>query len=216
MKFDIITIFPDQIKAFTNEGVFHIAQKKKLVDIQVHDLRKWTTDKHKTVDDRPFGGGPGMIMKIEPIYKAINELMQKNSKVILVTPKGDLFDQSKAKALAEDSQAHYIILCGHYEGFDERIHKHLTDIELSVGNFVLSGGEIPALIIVDAITRLLPGVLGNVDSLVEETFENDSFEYPQYTRPDVFNKWKVPDILLSGDHKKVAQWKSKNTKSASC
>jgi tRNA (guanine37-N1)-methyltransferase len=216
ITFDILTIFPEQITQFLDFGVTRIAQENKLLKYTARDLRKYTTDRHKTVDDRPYGGGAGMVMKVEPVYKALKDIKQKNSKVILMTPTGQTFDQKMAKELAQIDQdkknAHYIVLCGHYEGFDHRIHQHLADMEVSVGNYVLSGGELGALIIIDAVTRLVPGVLGNESSLDEESFENDSLEYPHFTRPEVFNDWKVPDVLLSGNHQDIAEWRSTNSK----
>lgn len=208
MKVDIITIFPAQVSSFTSEGIFRIA-KDSGVDIKVHDLRAWTTDKHKTVDDRPFGGGAGMVMKVEPIYKAVNDLKKENSLVLLTSPKGKRFNSKYAKSLSKKD--HLIIICGHYEGVDERVRKHLVDQEISIGDYVLSGGELPALVIVDAILRHVSGILGNPESLKEESFERDmKSEYPQYTRPEEFHGWKVPDVLLSGDHKKIENWRKKN------
>lgn len=216
ITFDILTIFPEQITDYLKYGLTRIAQENNLLQYNAVDLRKYTTDKHNKVDDRPYGGGAGMVMKVEPVYRALEDLRKNNSIVILTTPTGKTFDQELAKELAKVDQdkkeAHYIILCGHYEGFDYRIHEHLADMEISVGNYVLSGGELGALIMVDAISRLVPGVLGNEESLDEESFENDSLEYPQYTRPEDFNSWKVPDILLSGDHQKIADWRDQNSK----
>ena len=212
MKITILTIFPDQVLNYLEYGVTRIAKEANLVEYEVVDLRKWTTDKHKTVDDKPYGGGAGMVMKVEPVYKALSEIKQENSKVIILTPVGKTLDQPMVKQFAEDKSAHYILICGHYEGFDYRIHKHLADLELSVGNYVLSGGELGALVFADAVTRLIPGVLGNESSLNEESFENDTLEYPQYTRPEEFNGWKVPDILLSGNHKNILEWRKTNTK----
>lgn len=202
---DIVTIFPKQVEAFLAEGIFRIARKQGIA-INVHDLRKWTTDKHKTVDDHPFGGGPGMVMKVEPFYQAVSELKKKNTTVILTSPRGKPFNQHVAKELAHRN--HLILLCGHYEGVDERVREHLADMDISIGEYVLSGGELPALVVSDAVLRQIPGVLGNPDSLTEESFETDTpLEYPQYTRPEVFRRWRVPDVLMSGDHKKVAQWR---------
>ncbi|MFH1546897.1 MAG: tRNA (guanosine(37)-N1)-methyltransferase TrmD [bacterium] len=206
MKIDIITIFPAQISSFTSEGIFRIA-KDAGVDIKVHDLREWTKDKHKTVDDRPFGGGAGMVMKVEPIYDALKDLRRKDSLVLLTSPKGKVFNSKYAKALSK--KEHLIIICGHYEGVDERVKQYLVDEEVSIGSYVLSGGELPALVIVDALLRQIPGVLGNPESLDEESFEDEmKSEYPQYTRPENFKGWKVPDVLLSGDHKKVNEWRT--------
>jgi tRNA (guanine37-N1)-methyltransferase len=209
MKVDIITIFPAQVGSFISEGIFRIA-KDAGVDIKVHDLRAWTTDKYRKVDDRPFGGGAGMVMKVEPIFKALKDLKKKDSLVLLTSPKGKTFNSKYAKSLSK--KEHIIIICGHYEGVDERVRKYLIDEEVSIGNYVLSGGELPALVMVDALLRHIPGVLGNPKSLKEESFEGDmKSEYPQYTRPEKFEGWEVPDVLLSGDHKKIEEWRGKNT-----
>lgn len=205
MKFDIVTIFPKQIETFVSEGVFRIAKEKGAVEIEVHDLRKWTKDAHKTVDDTPFGGGAGMVMKIEPIYEAIKELKKEGTKVIITTPRGEKLSQSMLKKLSTDYD-HYIIICGHYEGIDERVHENLADIEISIGDFVLSGGELPSLVLMDGIVRLLDGVLGNANSLSEESFE-EGLEYPQYTKPANFMGWEVPEVLLSGHHGKIEEWR---------
>ena len=211
-KFDIITIFPNTIEEYINTGIVRIAREKGLVEINVHDLRKWTTDKHKTVDDTPYGGGPGMIMKIEPIYKAIKELKKENTLVAITTPKGEQLKQKKLVEFSKEKDLHMIILCGRYEGFDQRIHDYLVDYEFSVGEYVLSGGELPALVLVDGITRLISGVLGNESSLEEETFNEDFLEYPQYTKPEIFNKWSVPKVLLSGNHKEIEKFRKKGLK----
>jgi tRNA (guanine37-N1)-methyltransferase len=210
MQFDIITIFPNIIEEYINTGIVSNALKKSLVEINVHDLRKWTDDKHKTVDDTPYGGGPGMIMKIEPVYKAIQELREENSIVAIATPKGKTVTQSVLKKFSLERDLHMIILCGRYEGFDQRIHDYLVDYEFSIGNYVLSGGEIPALTLVDGITRLVLGVLGNEESLDTESFTDGKLEYPQYTKPEVFNDWKVPKVLLSGNHEKIKKYRQKS------
>jgi tRNA (guanine37-N1)-methyltransferase len=207
MKIDIITIFPKQVSTFLEEGLFRIAQSKKLLEIKVHNLRDWTDDNHHTVDDTPFGGGAGMVMKAEPIFKAVESLKGKDSKVIVTTPRGEKLVQKTLKKFADKGNAHYIIICGHYEGIDERVHEHLVDHEVSVGDYVLSGGELPALVLVDGIVRLLPGVLGNEDSLSDESFNDGHLEYPQYTRPADFRGMRVPEILLSGDHGKIKEWR---------
>ena len=212
MKFDIITIFPNIIHGYINTGILRIAQEKNLVDIQIHDLRKWTEDKHRTVDDTPYGGGPGMVMKVEPIYKAIQELKKDNSVVCITTPKGEKLTQSKFKKLSENTSTHYIIICGRYEGVDQRVHENLVDYEFSIGEYILSGGELPALVFIDGITRLIPGVLGNEESLDSESFNNgNNLDFPQYTKPENFNGWKVPEVLLSGDHKEIKDWRDKNS-----
>ncbi|MGI6423185.1 MAG: tRNA (guanosine(37)-N1)-methyltransferase TrmD [Candidatus Dojkabacteria bacterium] len=206
-KFDIITIFPNIVEEYINTGIVRIAREKGLAQIDVHDLRKWTTDKHKTVDDTPYGGGPGMIMKIEPIYNAIKELKKENTIVAITTPKGEKLVQRKLVEFSQQKDLHMIILCGRYEGFDQRIHDHLVDYEFSIGEYVLSGGELPALVLVDGITRLIPGVLGNEESLIDESFTNNTLDFPQYTKPEKFQNWQVPEILLSGDHRKIEEWR---------
>lgn len=211
IKFDILTIFPESISAYINSSIVKRAQEKELVEIVVHNLRDWSTDKHSTVDDTPYGGGPGMVMKVEPVFNALNDLRKENSKVFMTTPKGEKLVQNKLVQLSKDKNAHYIVLCGHYEGFDQRIHDYLIDYEFSIGEYVLSGGEIPALVLIDGITRLIPGVLGNKESLLAESFTNDVLDFPQYTKPSEFNDWKVPDVLLSGNHKEIKEWRDKNS-----
>lgn len=208
IEFDIVTIFPKQIESFISEGVFRIGQEKGLVNINVHNLRKWTHDNHKSVDDTPFGGGAGMVIKPEPVYEAVDELKRDSTKIIITTPRGKLLKQNDLKGFSTKS-SHYIILAGHYEGFDERIHE-LADYEVSIGEYVLSGGELPTLILIDGIIRLLPGVLGNSESLVEESFEI-GLEYPQYTRPKEFRGKSVPEILLSGNHKEIKEWRKEQS-----
>ncbi len=215
MKIDIITLFPKMFDAIFNQSIIKRAKEKGLVTIETHDLRKWSKGKYKQVDDKPFGGGAGMVLMIEPIANAINELRTQDSIVIATTAKGNIFKQSVAKKLSENK--HLIILAGHYEGFDQRILDHLTDFNISIGNFVLTGGEIPAMAIIDATLRLIPGVLGNEKSPQNDSFYKDdkTKQYPVYTRPKEFkykNKiLKVPDVLLSGDPKKITIWQ-KNIK----
>jgi tRNA (guanine37-N1)-methyltransferase len=213
MKFDIVTIFPNVIQEYVNTGMLRIAQEKNLVEINVHDLRKWTEDKHKTVDDTPYGGGPGMVMKVEPIYKAIRELKQEDSIVCITTPKGEKLTQSKVEELSQKENTHYIIICGRYEGVDQRVHDHLVDFEFSIGEYILSGGELPALVLIDSVTRLIPGVLGNEKSLESESFTKErKLDFPQYTKPEEFKGWKVPKVLLSGNHKEIKEWREKHSK----
>ncbi len=212
MEFDIITIFPNIVEEYINTGILSKAIKKDLVKVNVHNLRKWSTDKHKTVDDTPYGGGPGMIMKIEPIYNAIEELRQENTIVALTTPKGEKLEQSNLQEFSQKENLHMIILCGRYEGFDQRIHDHLVDYEFSIGDYILSGGELPALVLVEGITRLIPGVLGNEYSLEEETFKEGKIEYPQYTKPEKFQDLEVPKVLLSGNHKEIKKYRQKSQK----
>ena len=220
LKFDIITIFPEMFSSYLKESLISRAQKKKLIKINVHNLRKWTNDRHKTVDDRPYGGGLGMVLKIEPIYRAVQTLKSKvksqKSKVILFTPRGRQFNQKIAYQLSKLNQI--ILICGRYEGADERVAKYIADMELSIGPYDLMGGELPAMIVMETIARLIPGVLGKEELLKERiTKEKGFIEYPQYTRPEVFSPrkeiyWKVPKILLSGHHKKIKEWRKKRQK----
>ena len=214
MKFDIITIFPKIFDSYFNESIIKRAQARKLIKINLHNLRDYTNDKHKTVDDKPYGGGPGMVMMVEPIFKAVTKLKVKSQKlkVILFSPKGKKFDQKMAKRFSKLDRL--IMICGRYEGVDERVAKYIVDEEVSVGDYVLTGGEIPVMIVVDAVTRLIPGVIA-LESLKEESFglrksqylANCQYEYPQYTRPEKFLKWSVPKVLLSGNHKKIEEWR---------
>ncbi len=204
MIIDILTLFPKMFENILGESMLKIAQAKGLVEINLRNLRDWTSDAHKTADDKTFGGGPGMVMKIEPVWRAVKELCGATGKVILLTPQGKRFDQTTAKRLSK--KEHLVLICGHYEGVDERI-RELADEEVSIGDYVLTGGEIPALVMVDAITRLVPGVLGHSDSVHQESFENSLLEYPQYTRPAEFKGMKVPGVLLSGNHKKIERWR---------
>jgi len=214
MKFDIITIFPKIFDSYFNESIIKRAQARKLIKINLHNLRDYTNDKHKTVDDKPYGGGPGMVMMVEPIFKAVTKLKVKSQKlkVILFSPKGKKFDQKMAKRFSKLDRL--IMICGRYEGVDERVAKYIADEEVSVGDYVLTGGEIPVMIVVDAVTRLIPGVIA-LESLKEESFglrksqylANCQYEYPQYTRPEKFLKWSVPKVLLSGNHKKIEEWR---------
>jgi len=191
------------------------AQKKKLIKINIHNLRKWTSDVHKTVDDRPYGGGLGMVIKVEPVFRAVSTLKSKikskKSKIILFTPRGRQFTQSIAHSLSKLDRL--ILICGRYEGVDERVAKHIADLELSMGPYDLMGGELPAMTVIEAAARLIPGVLGKQELLKERiTKEKGFIEYPQYTRPEVFKKWKVPKVLLSGNHKKIGEWRGKRGK----
>ncbi len=244
MNFHIITIFPNIFDSYFNESILKRAQKNNLIKIIIHDLRRWTNDKHKTIDDRPFGGGAGMVMKIEPIYKALHEIaplikggrgVKLKSKIILLSAKGKTWNQQLAKQYAK--LENIVLICGRYEGVDERVKK-FVDEEISIGNYVLTGGELPAMTIIDSITRLLPNVLGNKESLQNESFNKqiinqkparqaspveaggskiiNYLEYPQYTRPEVFTagskKYRVPKMLLSGNHNKIEQWRRKHSK----
>ncbi|MDP3803925.1 MAG: tRNA (guanosine(37)-N1)-methyltransferase TrmD [Candidatus Omnitrophota bacterium] len=203
MRIDVLTLFPKMFENILGESILKRAQQKGLVDIKVHNLRDWTSDTHKTADDKPFGGGAGMVLKVEPVYKALEELKYK-SKVILLTPQGKKLDQQLVKKLAKEKRL--ILICGHYEGVDERV-RELADEEISIGDYILTCGEIPALVIIDSVARLIPGVLGHDESTIQESFEDNLLEYPQYTRPADFVGMKVPEILLSGNHKKIEEWR---------
>jgi tRNA (guanine37-N1)-methyltransferase len=204
MHIDVLTLFPDMFPGVLNESILKRAQENKKARISVYDLRNWTHDQRKTVDDKPYGGGPGMVIKPEPVYEACDDLCKKNSYVILLTPQGEKFNQAIAKELT--AQKRILLICGHYEGFDERIRQK-ADREISIGDYILTGGEIPAMVVIDAVIRLLPGVLGEEASLKDESFNDGLLEYPHYTRPSVFRNMKVPQVLLSGDHKKIEKWR---------
>jgi len=224
MKFDVITIFPDLFKGFLSESLLARAQKKRLLKIKAHDLRKWTKDRHKTVDDRPYGGGAGMVLKIEPIFRAVKSLRfkvkSKKNRVILLSAKGKTFTQKDARRLAKYDQI--IMICGRYEGVDERVAKNIADEEVSIGNYILFGGEVPAMVMTEAISRLIPGVIAKEESTKLESFsdkEAKTKEYPQYTRPEAIKLkvksgklkvLRVPKVLLSGDHKKIQEWREQN------
>ena len=212
MKFDIITIFPEIFDSFLKESLIARAQKNDLIKIKVHNLRKWAVDKHKSVDDRPFGGGLGMVLKIEPIYKAIKSIKKrKKTKIILFTPRGKKFNQKMAYQLSKLDQI--IMICGRYEGVDERVAKHIADLKLSIGDYDLMGGDLPAMIVIETVSRLVPGVIGKPGLLKERiTKEKGFIEYPQYTRPEIFQKWRVPKVLLSGNHQKINEWRKKQGK----
>ena len=235
MKFNVITIFPDIISNYCGESILKRGQEKKVITINSVDLRDFTNDKHNTVDDTPYGGGPGMVMKAEPIFKALKNLdaipfkkvdgltkvkkifngsLSKKKKTILLSPRGKQFDQRMAEKFSKLDEITFV--CGRYEGIDQRVVDNMVDEEVSIGPYVLAGGELGALVIVEAVSRLVSGVLGNPESLEEETFniskKNNGVnkEYPQYTKPDDFKGWKVPSVLLSGNHKKIEEWRSKN------
>lgn len=213
LRIDILTIFPEIFHTPFNVSIIKKAQEKKEVTITVHNLRRWADDKRGTVDDRPYGGGVGMILKPEPIFKAVEQLKEKakskkkRTKTILLSPQGEVLKQSKSEILSK--LGHLILICGHYEGVDERIRDYLVDEEVSIGDYILTGGEIPALVLVDTVVRLIPGVLVKREALQRESFQKNLLEYPQYTRPENFRGLKVPKILLSGDHKKIQDWQEK-------
>lgn len=218
IRFDIITIFPEIFASYLGESLIARAQAKKLIKITIHNLRKFANDSRGTVDDRPFGGGLGMVIKIEPVYKAVQFIKSKfkikNSKlrkIILFTPRGKKFTQKIANQLSKVDQI--IFICGRYEGVDERVARHIADMELSIGDYDLMGGELPAMVAIESISRLVPGVLGKEALLKERITKSGGFiEYAQYTRPEVFKKWPVPKVLLSGNHKNIEAWKKAHGK----
>jgi len=213
MQFDILTIFPEMFASYLNESIIKRARKNKIIKINFHNIRDFATDKHKTVDDRPYGGGPGMVMKIEPLYRCLKSIKKKRqSKTYLLSAPGIFFNQQTAAKLSHLSQV--TLICGRYEGVDARIKKYI-DGEISVGPYVLTGGELPALTVIDAVTRLLPGVLGDNQSSKDESFTTSKKfkEHPHYTRPEKFNSQSVPKTLLSGNHSKIAAWRKKMSKS---
>lgn len=219
MKFDIITIFPEIFDSYFNESLLKRAQEKKLLEIRIHNLRDWTKDVHKTVDDKPFGGGLGMVLKVEPLYRAVSTLKLKvkneKRKIIVFTPRGKKFTQKKADGYSKLDQL--IMICGRYEGVDERVGKYIADEQISIGNYDLMGGELAAMVVVETVARLIPGVIGKQEFLKEHMKEGGFVEYPQYTRPEIFDngagaKWRVPQVLISGDHKKIEEWRKKHGK----
>ncbi len=211
MRFHIITIFPEFFSGPFEHGVIRRAQTDGLLEIHVHDLRNWTYDRHRTVDDRPFGGGEGMLLKPQPLFEAVEAILPERTgthNVILLSPQGRPFTQSLARQFSRVDDL--LLICGRYEGVDERVAQHLADEEISIGNFVLSGGEAAAVVIIDAVARLLPGVLGNEDSARNESFSDDSeglLDCPQYTRPAEFRGWKVPEVLMGGNHEEIKRWR---------
>jgi len=215
MLVDIITIFPGVFKPYFEESILKIAQKKRKLKIGLHNLRDYTLDKHAKVDDRPFGGGPGMVMMFEPIFRAVAAIKRRRNgrgrvaKVILLSPQGKTFNQKIAEKLSK--YKHLILICGRYEGVDERVRRELVDEEISIGDYVLTGGELAAMVLVDAVIRLIPGVLGHQDSSRFESFSENLLEYPQYTRPADFRGMRIPEVLLSGNHKKIKEWRRKES-----
>lgn len=210
MTIDILTLFPEMFRGPFDESIIKRAQTKSLIEIKIHNLRDWTEDKRGTVDDKPYGGGVGMVLMVEPIYKALQALKPKDKnlkpKIILLSAGGKVFNQNKAQEFSKID--HLILICGHYEGVDQRVIDHLVDEEISIGDYVLTGGELPAMVVVDAVTRLITGVLEKPEATQFESFSKKTpLEYPQYTRPEDFQDWKVPDILLSGNHKKIEEWR---------
>jgi tRNA (guanine37-N1)-methyltransferase len=217
MTFHIVTIFPKIFESYFNYGVLGNAVKKKIVKIKIHDLREFASDKRRTVDDTVYGGGAGMLLKVEPIWRCVESIKKKikgkgrKTKIVLFCARGKRYEQSQAKRLAKFTDI--IMICGRYEGVDERVAKHIVDETISIGEYILTGGEIPAMILVDSISRFLPNILGNYDSSAHESFEKKGYlEYPQYTKPAEFRSWKVPGVLMSGNHKKIEEWRKKNSK----
>ncbi len=206
MKIDVLTLFPAMFAGPLDESIVMRARRTGLLEVTLHQLRDYAHDRHKTVDDRPFGGGPGMLLKPEPIFEAVEHLARAKTRVILLSPAGRVFNQAIARELAQYDDL--LIITGHYEGFDERIREQLADDELSIGDYVLTNGALPAMVVIDAVTRLLPGALGDDESAQEESFSHGLLEYPQYTRPAEFRGMKVPEVLLSGNHAEIAKWRA--------
>jgi tRNA (guanine37-N1)-methyltransferase len=208
MRFDIVTIFPDMFAGPLGAGLLGKALEQGRVEVKVHDLRQFTHDRHRTVDDRPYGGGPGMVMKPEPLFEAVETLQAQHptkATVVLLTPSGRLYSQADARRYAAGGRL--ILLCGRYEGVDERVHQHLADEQVSIGDYVLGGGELAALVVVESVARLVAGVVGDPESL-DDCFSAGLLDYPQYTRPEGYRGWSVPEVLLSGDHARIARWRS--------
>src|SRR5262249_22202543 len=210
MRIEVLTLFPAMFAGPLDESIVKRARQAGLLDLRIHNLRDYAHDRHKTVDDRPFGGGPGMLLKPEPIFEAVEALAGEQTRVILLSPAGRGFNQAIARELA--SLDELLVVSGHYEGFDERIREQLADNEISIGDFVLTNGALPAMVIIDAVTRLLPGALGDDESAHEESFSHGLLEYPQYTRPAEFRGMKVPEVLLSGNHAEIAKWRAEQSR----
>jgi tRNA (guanine37-N1)-methyltransferase len=207
IQFDILTIFPEMFVSPFDSSLLKKARDRKILQINVHNIRDYATDKHKMTDDYPYGGGSGMIMKVEPMDRALKHIApdKKGVQVVLLTPQGKKLDQGLVEELARYERI--VLICGHYEGVDERVMEHLADREISIGDYILTGGELPAMILVDAVSRLVPGVLGNEGSAGQDSFSAELLEYPQYTRPAEYNGWKVPEVLLSGNHRDIDHWR---------
>lgn len=208
MKIDVVTIFPDMIRSGIDFSILKRARANGAVEIAVHDLRDFTTDKHRSTDDTPYGGGAGMVMRPGPIFAAVESLnLDAGDRVVMLTPQGTPYHQAKAMELSKAGRI--VLLCGHYEGFDERVREHLATDEISIGDYVLTGGELPALVVIDSLVRLVPGVLGSEESAASDTFSDGLLEHPHYTRPPDFRGWRIPDVLLSGNHAEIAKWRRK-------
>jgi len=210
MKIDVLTLFPAMFAGPLDESIVKRAREKGLLDLKIHNLRDWTHDRHKTVDDKPFGGGPGMLLKVEPLFEAIESLQREKTKVILLSPSGRKFSQQIARELSQEKDL--LLICGSYEGFDARVREALADDELSIGDYVLTNGALPAMVVIDAVARLLPGVLGDDESSQDESFSHGLLEYPQHTRPAEFRGMKVPEVLLSGNHAEIEKWRREQAK----
>jgi tRNA (guanine37-N1)-methyltransferase len=210
MKIDVLTLFPAMFAGPLDESIIKRAREAGRLDLSIHNLRDYAHDRHKTVDDRPFGGGPGMLLKPEPIFEAVESLAREGTRVILLSPAGRPFSQAIAGELAR--LEHLLMVSGHYEGFDERVREQLADDELSIGDYVLTNGALPVMVIIDAVTRLLPGVLGDEDSAQQDSFSQGLLEYPQYTRPADFRGMTVPEVLLSGNHAEIARWRAEQAR----
>ncbi len=207
MRFDVFTLFPEPFNPYLDTGILQRARTAGLIEVALHDIRAFTTDRHHVTDDMPYGGGGGMVMKPEPVFTAVESVLGStpDCPVILMTPQGRTFNQAIAQELA--GYPHLALICGRYEGFDERIREHLATDELSIGDFVLTGGELPSLVVIDAVTRLIPGALGDPDGAQDDSHASGLLEYPHYTRPPVFRGWSVPEVLLSGNHAQIARWR---------
>ncbi len=212
MRIDILTLFPDMFTGVLNNSILRQAQERSLVDYNVVDFRQFANNKHKKVDDYPYGGGAGMVLQPQPIFDAVDNVTQQSNdtpRVVLLCPQGERYTQKKAEQLSQEN--HLILICGHYEGYDERIRKHLVTEEISIGDYVLTGGELGAMVVTDSVVRLLPGVLGNSESAVTDSFSTGLLEHPQYTRPAEFRGMKVPKVLLSGHHENIERWRERES-----
>ena len=214
MQIDVLTLFPEMLRSPLEHSILKRARESGRLDVRLVDIREFSTDRHRTVDDMPYGGGAGMVMKPEPIFRAVEQITADAgdagpARIVLMTPQGEPFSQERARELAQED--HLVLLCGRYEGVDERVREHLVTDELSIGDYVLTGGELPALVVLDAVARLIPGVLGDEESPRHDSFTDDLLEHPQYTRPADFRGWTVPEILLSGHHEEVARWRRRQS-----